>query len=154
MAVNKRLTKKQEIFCKLYATSSECFGNATQAYAKAYEIDISKKGKKGSVRTSASRLLTYDYIIRRIDKLLDLGGFNDIDVDKELLFLIKQSANFNVKLGAIREYNSLRKRIVQKEELNIKQTVNLTSFLKDLKGKTSPELISIANRMCNSRSIE
>ncbi len=154
MAGNKRLTKKQEKFCKLYATSRECFGNGTQAYAEAYDIDISKKGKITSARASASRLLTYDYIIRRIDKLLDLGGFNDIDVDKELLFLIKQSANFNVKLGAIREYNSLRKRIVQKEELNIKQTVNLTSFLKDLKGKTSPELISIANRMCNSRSIE
>ncbi|MDD4381789.1 MAG: hypothetical protein PHE21_00375 [Candidatus Dojkabacteria bacterium] len=147
MTKNRRLTKKQEMFCKLYATDRDYFGNGTQAYAEAYNIDLTQSGKKSSVRTNASRLLTYDHIIRRIDKLLELGGLSDNSVDKELLFLIKQNANFNVKLGAIREYNSLRKRIIHKEEVHVKSDVNLTSFLKELKDKSSEQLIAINQRM-------
>lgn len=143
MEKEKRLTKKQEMFCRLYATNREYFGNGTQAYAEAYNIDLSKRGKKSIAKASASRLLTYDYISESINKLLDLGGLNDERVDKELLFLIEQNANFNVKLGAIKEYNSLRKRIIQKEEVNIKTDVNLTSFINELKNKSVSELIKM-----------
>jgi hypothetical protein len=148
----KKLTKKQELFCKLFATDREYFGNGTQAYAKAYNIDLSQRGKKSIAKASASRLLTYDYISEHINKLLDLGGLNDARVDKELLFLIEQNANLNVKLGAIKEYNSLRKRIIQKEEINIKSDVNLTSFLEEIKDKSVPELIRINQKMCESYS--
>jgi len=130
----KKLTKKQELFCRFYATDRGLFGNGTQAYAKAYNIDLSQKGKKSIAKASASRLLTYDYILDYINKMLDLEGLNDESVDKELHFLIKQCSNLNVKLGAIKEYNSLRKRIIQREEVNLKSEVNLTSVLKELKG--------------------
>ena len=113
----KKLTPKQELFCKLFATEREYFGNGTQAYAKAYNIDLTKRGKQSIAKSNASRLLTYDYIMKYIDKLLDLGGLNDNRVDKELLFLIEQNANLHIKLGAIKEYNSLRKRIIKREEI-------------------------------------
>jgi hypothetical protein len=142
--VNKRnLTKKQELFCKLFATNREYFGNGTQAYAKAYNIELSQRGKMGIAKASASRLLTYDYISDYINKLIDIGGLNDKRVDKELLFLIEQNANFNVKLGAIKEYNSLRKRIIQREEIKVKSEWNISDYLKELKNKTTDELIKL-----------
>ncbi len=137
----KKLTKKQELFCRFYTTDIGLFGNGTQAYAKAYNIDLSQKGKKAIAKASASRLLTYDYILDYINKMLDLGGLNDESVDKELHFLIKQCSNLNVKLGAIKEYNSLRKRIIQREEVNLKSEVNLNSVLKELKGLSTDELM-------------
>lgn len=140
----KKLTPKQELFCKLFATNREYFGNGTQAYAKAYNIDLSQRGKKSIAKASASRLLTFDYISEYINKQLDLGGLNDERVDKELLFLIEQNVNYNVKLGAIKEYNSLRKRIIQREEVNQKSEVNLTTYLKDIKDLSIQEL----QRLC------
>ncbi len=143
----KKLTKKQELFCKLFTTDRELFGNGTQAYAKAYNIDLSERGKMSIAKASASRLLTFDYISDYINKQLDLGGLNDARVDKELLFLIEQNANYNVKLGAIKEYNSLRKRVIQGEEVNIKSDVNMTSFIKGLKDKSISELIQMNQQM-------
>lgn len=149
----KKLTKKQELFCRFYATDRGLFGNGTQAYAKAYNIDLSQKGKKSIAKASASRLLTYDYILDYINKMLDLGGLNDESVDKELHFLIKQCSNLNVKLGAIKEYNSLRKRIIQREEISLKPEVTLTSVLRELKGKTTDELIKMDQEMNPCRAI-
>jgi hypothetical protein len=57
-------------------------GNGTQAYAKAYNIDLSQKGKKGVAKASASRLLTYDSILDYINKMLDLEGVNDESADE------------------------------------------------------------------------
>ena len=139
----KKLTKKQELFCKLFATNREYFGNGTQAYAKAYNIDLSQRGKLGIAKASASRLLTYDYISDYINKLINIGGLNDKRVDRELLFLIEQNANFNVKLGAIKEYNSLRKRIIEREEINVKSEVNLTSVLNEIKNKSQEEVLML-----------
>lgn len=139
----KKLTKKQELFCKLFATNREFFGNGTQAYAMAYNIDLSQRGKISIAKASASRLLTYDYISDYINKLIDIGGLNDKRVDKELLFLIEQNANFNVKLGAIKEYNSLRKRILQREEIKVQTEWNISNYLKELKNKTTDELIKL-----------
>lgn len=119
--VKQKLTPQQKLFCKYYATDKEVFSNGLQAYAKAYEIDLSKRGKVSSAKSGASRLLTKGYILGEIDKQLDLGGLNDQVVDKELLHLIKQNAHYNVKLGAIKEYNSLRKRIIVKEEVVVKK---------------------------------
>ncbi len=74
---------------------------------------------------------------------MDIGGLNDKMVDKELLFLIEQNANFNVKLGAIKEYNSLMKRIIEGEEINVKPDVNLTSVLEEIKNKSTKEILII-----------
>lgn len=149
MKKKKQLTKKQELFCKLFATEKEYFGNGTQAYAKAYNIDLTKRGKQSIAKSNASRLLTYDYITRYIDKLLDLGGLNDNRVDKELLFLIEQNANLHIKLGAIKEYNSLRKRIIKREEIKLDSEYNITDFQNEIKNKTVDELMQLDWELSN-----
>ena len=111
-----RLTLKQEKFCRLYATEREYFGNGTQAYLEAYGVDLNKKGAYATARAAAAQNLTKHNILDHINKLLELNGLNTAHVDKQLGFLITQHADFTAKLGAIREYNKLKGRIVEKRE--------------------------------------
>jgi len=113
----EKLNPRQELFCKLYATDREYFGNGTQAYIEAYNIDIKQKGAYASARTGAWENLTKPDILERINELLELATLNDSVVDKQLAFLIEQNADFNAKMGAIREYNKLKKRIQEKLDL-------------------------------------
>lgn len=106
---------KHEKFCQLY-TSQEFFGNGVHSYIEAYQIDMSKQGAYKSACANASRLLTKDKIIQRIDDLIIDGGLNDQYVDKQLLFLITQHADFKSKLGAIKEYNALKARTAKNED--------------------------------------
>lgn len=110
------LNPQQEKFCKLYATDKEFFGNGVQAYAEAYAIDLRVRGAYQSARADASRLLTNANILERINKLLDEGGLNDSFVDKQLLFVINQNADFSSKMAAIREYNKLKQRVTERLE--------------------------------------
>lgn len=110
----KELTPKQERFCQLYV-SEEFFGHGTESYAEAYGIDL--KTGYGSAKTSAARLLTNANICARINELLKDAGLNDGFVDKQLLFLISQHADFAQKMAAIREYNKLRQRITDKMDV-------------------------------------
>jgi len=134
-----KLSPKQEFFCRLYATEKEFFGNGTDAYAEAYDLDTFKPNWRDVARACASRLLTNANILKRIDQLLEEMGFNDSFVDRELSFLITQKADFGNKLGAIREYNKLKKRI----DDNTKVIVNLPTPIYG--GKSKPELIKKQN---------
>jgi len=108
------LNAKHEAFCQTYVNGDkEFFGNGTQTYIEIYEIDLTKKGAYASARSSASQLLTKINIVNRINELLEEGGFNEQNVDKQHLFLINQHADLKTKLGAIKEYNTLKKRIEQ-----------------------------------------
>ncbi len=115
----RKLNPKQELFCKLYATDREFFGNGVQAYIEAYDPPRESKAWYVAARVSASDHLTKPYIIDRINSLLEESGHNDINVDKQLLFIINQHADFKSKVAAIREYNKLKARITQKSEVNI-----------------------------------
>lgn len=112
----KELNLRQKAFCELFASDREFFGNGTQSYIEAYDIDTNKKGAYASARTSAYELLTKPDILKRIDELLELNGLNDQSVDKELNFLVIQKADFGSKLGAIREYNKLKQRVADRME--------------------------------------
>ena len=105
------LTQKQERFCKLFVIGDkEFFGNGTQCYIQVYK----KKGKKisyQSANASASRMLLNVNIIKRVNELLKTEGFTDENVDKQHLFLINQYGDLKTKLGAIKEFNTLKKRI-------------------------------------------
>lgn len=109
------LNAKQERFCQLYATSGEFFGNGSECYANAYGV----KKTYRVAQVNASRLLSNAIICRRINDILEENGFNDVFVDKQLKFLLTQYADFSVKLGAIREYNKLKKRITEKVEMRV-----------------------------------
>lgn len=125
------LTRDEERFCRVYVSATEFYGNGTQSYIEAYDVMVVKgtntrekieKGKRKkmtieSVRTAAGRLLVNDKILTRINELLEDGGFNDEFIDKQLKFLITQSAEPRVKLGAIQEFNKLKQRIHEKSTL-------------------------------------
>lgn len=108
------LKPKQEEFCTLYATDREFLGNGTQCYLEVYGYKDDESDRKisyESAKANASRLLTNDNIIKRINSLLEAEGFTDENIDKQHLFLANQFADLKTKLGAIREYNALKKRV-------------------------------------------
>lgn len=111
------LTLEQEMFCQYFTSPTEFYGNGVQAYASAYSMDVADPRQYNSAKSASARLLTNVNVCARINSLLDTGGFNDQNVDKQLLLLISQSADFNSKLGAIREYNKLKARITEKLDL-------------------------------------
>ena len=115
------LNIKQERFCQLYSTDREFFGNGVDSYVEAYNPDCSKPNWYKTAAASASRLLKNVKVIDRINTILADTGFSDEFVDKQLSFLIAQHASFDTKLGAIKEYNKLRQRIIERHEVNVSE---------------------------------
>lgn len=111
------MNQLQERFCKLYATDREFFGNGVESYLEVYDIDRSKPNYYKTACAAASRLLSNDKVLNRINGLLEESGLNNAFVDKQLKFLITQHADFNIKLGAIKEFNKLRARITEKQDI-------------------------------------
>lgn len=121
----EKLNERQELFCQLYATDREFFGNGVQTYIEVYEPDTTKPNWYRGAQASASRLLSNVIISKRINELIEASGLNDQYVDKQLEFLVTQHADFTNKLGAIREYNKLKQRVTDKLDLNA-QVTNIT----------------------------
>lgn len=114
----KKLNKKQELFCKLYASDKEFFCNGLQSYSEAYNIKLVNKKAVGVCKSGAWRMLTNVDILKRIDEIIDSNGLNDSFVDKQLFKLVNQDADFKAKIQAIKEYNSLKQRIVKRLEIS------------------------------------
>lgn len=115
-----KLNPKQELFCRLYSSDREFFGNGVQSYIEAYDIDMSKKNAYKVAQAAASRLLSNVIVLKRINELLELRGLNDAFIDKQLEFLVTQNAELSTKLSAIKEYNKLRSRIMERSEVTYK----------------------------------
>jgi hypothetical protein len=152
------LTHRQEKFCKLFVYGDrEHYGNGTLCYLEAYGITYGFdeddedeeepiKLKQNVAAAAASRLLRNVKIINRINELLQEGGFNDTNVDRQHLFLINQFGDLKTKLGAIKEYNVLKRRVDgPKVEVNLftpteeerqKSQAAITDFLKTLSKST------------------
>ena len=105
------LNPRQEMFCQLYASDKEFFGHGTEAYIEAFDINMSSEGAYQSAAAAASRLLKNVKVFNRINELLTDVGFNDANLDKQLLFWAMQKDNGNVAVAAIREYNKVKKRV-------------------------------------------
>ena len=101
-------TPEQKKFCELYVTA-EFFCNGTESYIEAYSLDPIKDRQMASV--NASKLLSQTKILNYIDSLIETAWLNDQFVDKQLLKLIQQDSEKNIKLWAIKEYNILKVRI-------------------------------------------
>lgn len=105
------LNLRQEEFCRLFVGGDrDFFGNGTGCYIEIYQPKRIGNWYNGA-KASASRELTKVNVIRRINELLDVEGFNEQNVDKQHLFLLNQFADFKSKLGAVKEFNALKKRI-------------------------------------------
>lgn len=100
-----------ENFCQEWTSPGEFFGHGTDSYIEAFDVNTTQPGHRNSARASASRLLAKPVILERINQLLEEGGLNDQFVDKQLQLLITQKADMGTSLGAIREYNKLKKRV-------------------------------------------
>ena len=109
MPKEKKLTPKRELFCKLYATDRDCFGNGTQSYLKVFNTKKKPITYK-TARTQAYLLLTNPDICSRIREQLDIY-INDEVVDKELGSVILQYGDLPPKVAAIREYNRVKGRL-------------------------------------------
>lgn len=111
---------RHELFAQLFTTRGDEFGNGTEAYIEAFDIDDSIPGQRKVAGTMATNLLKNPSVLQRINFLIDSKlGFNDVYVDKQHAFLITQSADLRVKMAAIREYNAVKGRIKQKLEIDV-----------------------------------
>lgn len=125
--VESERNARQERFCQLYASDKEFFGNGVETYLEVYGLDRSKPNWYKTACQSASRLLSNVKVYTRINELLESGGLNDAFVDKQLLMLIQQHEDKSSKIAAIREYNKIKQRIVEKVEGTI-TTVNIIKY--------------------------
>ncbi len=118
------LNPKQSLFCELFAGKEEFFGNGTKSYMEVY------KCKYETARANAADLLANTSICDYINYLIEVNGFNDQNVDKQLNFLINQHADPRVKVAAIKEYNVLKQRITKKVEFGA--TEELKKWMEDM----------------------
>ena len=107
---NQKITPKQELFCKMYV-SDECFGNATRAYAMAYNKDLDNKKEYLLSKNEWCVNLTKPYLLARINELLDNAGLNKQFADTQLLFVMKQHIDLSNKMSAIKEFNRIQERL-------------------------------------------
>ena len=124
--IGGELTEKQLLFCNLFV-SKDFFGNGTLSYCEAYGLNPDDQKQYNSARHSASHLLAKANISQHINNMLEDSGLNDNHIDKRLLFLINQNEDKGTALGAIKEYNKLKQRIIEKLEL--KGSFNITMDL-------------------------
>lgn len=133
------LTPPQELFCRYYAQNSELFGNATLSYAEAYEYHLDELSKEQPVLATnekgeptelgdseytlqynvcsmaGSRLIRQDKIQLRIRALLNELMKDDV-VDAQLVKIIMEGEDKD-KVAAIKEYNKLKQRIIEKQDI-------------------------------------
>jgi hypothetical protein len=136
----EELPLKRELFCRFYTQNEDLFGNATHSYAEAYEYKLDtlnteavysepdENGKTEKIEDSehqkaihvcaveASRLLRNPDVQARITALLN-EILKDEVVDSQLAKLIMQDKEPAAKIAAIREYNKIRQRIVDKTDI-------------------------------------
>jgi hypothetical protein len=139
-----KLNAKRELFCHYYAQNSETFGNGTLSYAAAYGYELDTLSKEavyeeivdeetGEIRrgelieaseydkaanvcaVEAGRLLRTPHVQKRVTALLN-ELLKDEVVDGELARVIQQNVKLDAKVAAIREYNKLRGRIIDKTQ--------------------------------------
>lgn len=120
-----KLRPNNEKFVQLYAIT----GNAVQSYIQAYNLNKDNDSQYLGASVSASRLLKNPKICNRLNQLLSLAGFSDEGVDLQLNHLIQQHDDKNAKLGAIKEYNKLKKRTESVKTTISGNTFNLSQLL-------------------------
>lgn len=133
--VGESLNRRQELFCQLYTTSKEFYGNGVQSYLEVYNIDRTKKWWYDTACINASKLLSNTKVCNRINNLLSSEWLNDQFVDKQLLHLITQHAEWSNKLWAIREYNKLKQRITDRIKDESESDKAKAEFYKEMQSK-------------------
>jgi tRNA(Met) C34 N-acetyltransferase TmcA len=114
--ISESLNERQKLFCLLFTSDKECFGNASKSYRTAYNLSPAQY-KAGEV--SAHHLLRNPKLQDYINELLD-QTFKDKSVDRETAKIIKQDKDLVSKGMMIKEYNKLKKRVSDQPLVTIK----------------------------------
>lgn len=133
------LTPQQDLFCRYYTQNTELFGNGTLAYGEAYDYNLDELSKEKPVletdeqgvptkfgdseyqlacnvcAVQASKLLRLPKIQNRVRVLLNEFLRDDV-VDAQLARIIMEGDD-NDRIAAIKEYNKLRQRIIDKQDI-------------------------------------
>lgn len=104
-----KINVKCRLFCRLYATSGECFGNGALSYSVAYNRTNKTAKQIASNSQMASMLLKNLEVYSLCEKFL-AETMDDAIADKELSRVILQSHDLKAKVAAIRAYNDVRGR--------------------------------------------
>jgi len=114
------LNERQEAFCQMYVNGDrEMFGNGVQCYLEVYEIDRTKPNWYKTACAASSQLLSNVKVINRIRELLEDGGFNEENIEKQHLFLVNQFTDLGTKMRAISDFYKLKGRYAP-EQVEIK----------------------------------
>lgn len=144
VATESELNAKRELFCRYYTQNDELFGNATLSYAEAFDYRLDELSQDDEIRDQKGKIIepsTYDKAYRvcsvmghrllrntsvqeRLTKLLN-ELLKDEVVDSELAKVIKQDVKPEAKVSAIREYNKLRGRIIDKSQVTQVQKLDM-----------------------------
>jgi len=108
--IKVQISNEQEKFCNLYTRDHELMGDPVACYLECYEIEPHEIGKPHLIKQKVNELLNKPQIVQRINSLIEEDGFNDLNVDKQHLFLINQHKDLTVKMKGIEHYNKLKKR--------------------------------------------
>lgn len=138
----EKLNINHRRFCELYVKNQSLFGNATQCYALAFGWDLDslsdesvygppdetghKEYLEDSPRLKAynvckvegSRLLTYPNVNTYINELLR-NLMTDETADAELTWVMNQRTELGPKIQALREFNKLKGRIIDKKQVEL-----------------------------------
>lgn len=152
---NEELNPNEELFCRYYAQHAETRNKATISYALAYGYDLEGASKddavyeewedeKGNLRQGkciqpssydrmysscaslANRLLKKVKIVTRVRTLIR-ELLSDDFVDTELAKVIAQDEELHPKVQAIKEYNAIGQRVVQKHEHSFSRFESMSS---------------------------
>jgi len=145
-----QLTAEQEHFCRLYATDYDCMGNGTRAYIIAYGLNPENPNDYKTASVGSTRNLDKPHVIAKINQLLDAEGLNDLNTDKQLLHLIQQHADKPTKLNAIKEYNKMRGRIIERSQLDVNNKQTVVAIVKQYATPRPSELDNSGNIPENS----
>lgn len=142
-----KLNTKQKLFSELYCSDREFLGNGVQAYIEAYDVDMKKPNAYKIAGSCAHKLLKKAEVLAYMNKLLENLFLNEAHVDKQLAFLITQNAELGVKLGAIREYNTLKQRVAQ-------AMINPSGQVTKIIVEYAPEYVAPVRKKIDSTVIE
>lgn len=135
-----KLNINQQRFCQLYALNSFLFGNATQCYARAYGYNLDSLSRQGVYSDPDEEGNTEKVEDSPYEKALNIcsvGGhdllripkvneyiksllqqiINDDDADAEIGWVMKQRVDLGPKIQALKEYNRMKGRSVDKKQI-------------------------------------
>jgi len=143
-AVEEELNIKRELFCRYYTQNDDTFGNATLSYGEAFGYKLDELPQDDEVRDSEGRIIeasSYDKAykvcsvmghrllriasIQRRNVVLLNELLTDATVDSELAKVIKQNHKLDPKVAAIKEFNKLRGRIIDKSKVTQVQKLDM-----------------------------